>query len=39
MADQPYYAARVSASYTKTIGITERVTPLETVWTGELRAR
>ncbi|KAH6998648.1 pseudouridine synthase [Ilyonectria sp. MPI-CAGE-AT-0026] len=39
MTDQPHFAVRGSASYNKTLGITQRATPLSAAWTGDLRAR
>ncbi|KAM6539885.1 multisubstrate pseudouridine synthase 7 [Fusarium falciforme] len=39
MADQTHYATRGSASYTRSIGISQRVTPLAIPWTGEMRTR
>ncbi|KAF4979643.1 hypothetical protein FZEAL_4200 [Fusarium zealandicum] len=39
MADQAHYTVRASASYTKSIGISQRVTPLTITWTGEMRTR
>lgn len=39
MADQTHYATRGSASYTRSIGISQRVTPLAIQWTGEMRTR
>ncbi|KAH7170399.1 pseudouridine synthase [Dactylonectria macrodidyma] len=39
MADQPHFAVRGSASYNKSLGITQRATPLAATWTGDLRAR
>ncbi|KAJ3528781.1 hypothetical protein NM208_g10049 [Fusarium decemcellulare] len=37
MAD--HYATRGSASYTRSLGIRQRVTPLAITWTGEMRTR
>ncbi|KAJ4010414.1 multisubstrate pseudouridine synthase 7 [Fusarium irregulare] len=39
MAEQSHHAARGTASYTRSIGISQRVTPLEVSWTGEMRTR
>jgi len=39
MAEQSHHTARVTASYTRSIGISQRVTPLEVSWTGEMRTR
>ncbi|KAM5351415.1 hypothetical protein ACJ41O_004138 [Fusarium nematophilum] len=39
MADQAHIATRGSASHTRSIGITQRVTPLAISWTGEMRTR
>ncbi|KAF4338578.1 multisubstrate pseudouridine synthase 7 [Fusarium beomiforme] len=39
MADQSHHTARGTASYTRSIGISQRVTPLATTWTGEMRTR
>ncbi|VZI10704.1 unnamed protein product [Fusarium fujikuroi] len=39
MAEQSHHAVRGTASYTRSIGISQRVTPLATPWTGEMRTR
>ncbi|KAH7188441.1 pseudouridine synthase [Fusarium flagelliforme] len=39
MAEQSHHTARGTASYTRSIGISQRVTPLEVSWTGEMRTR
>ncbi|KAK7422405.1 multisubstrate pseudouridine synthase 7 [Neonectria punicea] len=39
MAEQPHFTVRGSASYNKTLGITQRATPLAATLTGDLRAR
>ncbi|KAF9771145.1 hypothetical protein IL306_011248 [Fusarium sp. DS 682] len=39
MAEQSHHTARGTASYTRSIGIRQRVTPLATTWTGEMRTR
>ncbi|KAF5629124.1 multisubstrate pseudouridine synthase 7 [Fusarium tjaetaba] len=39
MAEQSHHAVRGTASYTRSIGISQRVTPLATQWTGEMRTR
>ncbi|KPM41507.1 Multisubstrate pseudouridine synthase 7 [Neonectria ditissima] len=39
MAEQPHFTVRGTASYNKTLGITQRATPLTATWTGDLRAR
>ncbi|KAK5990137.1 Multisubstrate pseudouridine synthase 7 [Cladobotryum mycophilum] len=39
MAEQAHYNVRQSASYAKTLGITQRATPLEFPWVGDLRVR
>ncbi|KAL4726224.1 multisubstrate pseudouridine synthase 7 [Fusarium chlamydosporum] len=39
MAEQSHHAARGTASYTRSIGIGQRVTPLAISWTGEMRTR
>ncbi|KAH6888596.1 pseudouridine synthase [Thelonectria olida] len=39
MAEQDRFALRSGAAYNKTLGITQRATPLSTAWTGVLRTR
>ncbi|KAF5019634.1 hypothetical protein F66182_8359 [Fusarium sp. NRRL 66182] len=39
MVEQSHHTARVSSSYTRSIGISQRVTPLAVPWTGEMRTR
>lgn len=39
MADQLFYEMRGSEQRGKTLGITQRSTPLEQPWTGEMRVR
>ncbi|CVK88771.1 related to pseudouridine synthase TruD/Pus7 [Fusarium mangiferae] len=39
MAEQSHHAVRGTTSYTRSIGISQRVTPLATPWTGEMRTR
>ncbi|PNP78456.1 hypothetical protein FNYG_08402 [Fusarium nygamai] len=39
MAEQSHHAVRGTASYTRSIGISQRATPLGTQWTGEMRTR
>ncbi|RKL34764.1 hypothetical protein BFJ70_g8120 [Fusarium oxysporum] len=39
MAEQSHHAVRGTVSYTRSIGISQRVTPLATPWTGEMRTR
>ncbi|KAM0246651.1 hypothetical protein ACHAP5_004588 [Fusarium lateritium] len=39
MAEQTHHAARATASYTRSIGVSQRVTPLTISWTGEMRTR
>ncbi|XEU96453.1 hypothetical protein FSHL1_001738 [Fusarium sambucinum] len=39
MAEQNHHTARGTTSYTRSIGISQRVTPLAISWTGEMRTR
>lgn len=39
MGDQAHYNVRQSASHAKSIGITQRATPLRFPWVGDLRVR
>ncbi|PHH91087.1 hypothetical protein CDD83_1715 [Cordyceps sp. RAO-2017] len=39
MADQEHYNARGTASHSRSIGITQRATPLTLTWTGDQRVR
>ncbi|KAF4417440.1 hypothetical protein F53441_14517 [Fusarium austroafricanum] len=39
MAESSHHTARGTASYTRSIGISQRVTPLAISWTGEMRTR
>ncbi|RGP60155.1 hypothetical protein FSPOR_10838 [Fusarium sporotrichioides] len=39
MAEQNHHTARGTTSYTRSIGISQRVTPLAVSWTGEMRTR
>lgn len=39
MSEQAHYNVRQSASHAKSIGITQRATPLRFPWVGDLRVR